>query len=182
MDNNILELPSQKFVNIISNLWIGSKFKVDNLLSTQEIDVLIPLDSLDASVWHTLFEGIIDYCPIDDFSILPQHIENQLVNRIIRYLEDGKSVALFCLGGKGRTGYIASLVLKRMGHPYHKHGVIGYLRENYNNKAVESPEQAVRVAEPIHAKYWVDTININFMFDYGYGGLGFNSFHKPEID
>ena len=68
------------------------------------VDVLIPLDSLMGSVWDTGFRGEILYCPIPDFGILPDDVLDRLVSDIIRRLEDGKRLGMFCIGGHGRTG------------------------------------------------------------------------------
>jgi len=54
----------------------------------------------------------------------------------------GKKVAIFCIGGHGRTGYFTSLLLGKLGIE----DPIDYLRKNYCEKAVETNCQVEAIA------------------------------------
>ena len=72
------------------------------------------------------------------------------------YLEN-KKVGLFCLGGHGRTGYVACGVLGKLGYA----DPIAQIRKVYCNSAVESNSQIKQIAKYCNApsletKYYVD--------------------------
>ena len=100
-------------------------------------DVLVPLDSLSGGIWDTGFRGEILYCPITDYGVLPDDALERLVEDITKRLDDGKRLGMFCIGGHGRTGYVAACVLKRRGGK----NPIAYLHTHYCRNAVESDEQ-----------------------------------------
>ena len=171
--------PCHYDTQIYTNLYVGSLNDAYNMAGY--CDVLVPLDSLDGDIWH-FFNGDIHYWPITDMSILPESILTRAVQDIADCLEDGKKVGIFCLGGHGRTGYIAGCVLGYLG----VEDPIGYLRENYCKKAVETREQAEEIGKFIgndeladkyfpKSKYgyyddfysWGYPINLH---DYYYGG------------
>jgi len=151
---NFKDIACQDFVEIHKNLWLGSKMTILNLITKNEIDVLVPLDDLTSDIWKYGYTGEIEYCPIEDFGVLPKNIEKIIVDKIVNYIKNDKSVAVFCSGGKGRTGYIASLVLKELNCISHENGVIGHLRDVYNKEAVESYKQISRAAESELVEYW----------------------------
>ena len=101
------------------------------------VDVLVPLAFLYGNIWDTGFRGEILYCPVNDYSILPDDVLEKLVNDITERLDAGKRVGLFCAGGHGRTGYVAACVLARRGIQ----NPISYLHTHYCREAVESEEQ-----------------------------------------
>jgi len=158
--NNYKPKAYQKFKEIIPNFFIGSKNTILNLLTSQSIDILIPLDSLTSEIWDLDYQGEIQYFPIEDYGVLPINVEKRLVSMIVDSLICEKKVALFCISGNGRTGYIASLVISAMYEVTHKHGIIGWLRENHNEEAVESEEQIERVAQEEDLDYWLSQIVI----------------------
>lgn len=61
-------------------------------------DVLVPLDSLSGGIWDTGFQGEILYCPITDYGVLPDDVLEKLVRDIIKRLNDGKRLGMFCIG------------------------------------------------------------------------------------
>jgi len=150
------------FTEISKNLFIGSIYDVDYVM---DVDILIPLDSVSGDIWGSGFCGEVHYIPIEDFRILPQHIEEREIAYIINELQKGKKIAIFCLGGHGRTGYIASILL------YKLNGVldpIQYLRENYCKDAVESNSQVQRIADVldnqiIYQKYKTSLISKKYI-------------------
>ena len=133
-------LPCHYDTQIYTNLYVGSLDDAYNMASY--CDVLVPLDSLGGDIW-TVFNGEIHYWPIEDMSVLPESILIRAVQDITDCLEAGKKVGIFCLGGHGRTGYIASCVLGYLG----VEDPIGYLRENYCKKAVETRSQAEEIGK-----------------------------------
>ena len=106
------------------------------------VDVLVPLDSLTGNVWDTGFRGEILYCPIPDFGVLPDDVLERLVSDITERLDAGKRMGMFCIGGHGRTGYVAACVLKRRS----VENPIAYLHRHYCQNAVESDEQREAIA------------------------------------
>lgn len=131
------------YKEILPNFLIGTKYDVEDFIKKENVDVLIPLDSLTGKIWEWGFTGEIFYFPIEDYYILPEEAEINLVQKIVNYLSEGKRIAMFCIGGHGRTGYIASLVLGYEGIS----DPIGYLRENYCSHAIESTEQVEAISD-----------------------------------
>ena len=127
--------PCHYDTQIYTNLYVGSLNDAYNMASY--CDILVPLDSLDGDIWN-FFNGEIHYWPVTDMSVLPESILIRAVQDITDCLEAGKKVGIFCLGGHGRTGYIAGCVLGYLGIE----DPIGYLREHYCKKAVETRSQA----------------------------------------
>jgi len=129
------------FSEVYKNLFVGGIYNIDDVLDK---NILVPLDKLDGDIWKKGFYGEIYYVPIEDFSVLPSEIESRVVDYIVLKLKEGKSIAIFCLGGHGRTGYIASLVLYRLGVTQDP---IGYLRNKYCIGAVETNVQIQRISD-----------------------------------
>lgn len=124
-------------VEVIPGLILGGYYELKEILSMNP-DVLFPLDRAPGSIWDDGFRGEIVYFPITDYSILPDDVLDRLVDAVVERLRAGKRVGLFCIGGHGRTGYVASCVIYMMlgvGKP------ISYLRDHYTYKAVETMEQ-----------------------------------------
>lgn len=127
---------TQDAVEIIPGLILGGLNDLPDLLGMRP-NVLVPLDRLPGTVWNFGFRGEILYCPIKDKGILPDDVLDDLVEKIVSRLLAGKRVAIFCLGGLGRTGYVAACVLCRLGKEY----PVAFLRGNYRCAAVETEEQ-----------------------------------------
>lgn len=128
-------------IEIIPGLFLGNAREA-LAMPARGVTMLVPLDHLDGAVWETGFRGEIAYCPIEDYGVLPGDVLDQIVNMILSRLREGKKVGLFCMGGHGRTGYLASVVLGRMGYA----DPIGFLRRHYCAGAVESAAQARHIA------------------------------------
>lgn len=129
---------------IIPNFWIGNYSQRLDMLNC---DVLVPLDSLDGYIWGTGFRGEILYCPVPDYGTLPTDIAIRLAQAIIDKIAYDQSVGMFCMGGHGRTGYIAAIVLGMMGID----DPIKYLRTNYCKWAIETDEQIAHIAEILNS-------------------------------
>jgi len=104
-------------VEVIENLFCGSEDEALAMASASiRVDTLIPLYVLDADIWDLGFRGEILYYPIKDYETLPNDVLDDLVSKILERLSSGKKVGLFCMGGHGRTGYVASVVLGKLGY------------------------------------------------------------------
>lgn len=105
-------------------------------------DIVIPLDSVYGSIWDNGWRGEIWYLPIEDYDILPDDVALMWVDKITTALQEGKTIAMFCIAGHGRTGYMASMVMSAMGVD----DPITMLREEYCSKCLETKEQVQHVA------------------------------------
>lgn len=151
-------IPCHDVTEICRNLFIGGLNSVSEMILDKQVDVLVPLDSLDGNIWDLGFRGEILYYPIRDFGTLPYDVYCDLIDIIYQklYLEN-KKVGLFCLGGHGRTGYVACGVLGKLGYA----DPIAQIRKVYCNSAVESNSQIKQIAKYCHApsletKYYIN--------------------------
>ena len=128
--------PTEVFPGLI----LGGINDLDAMLAMGP-DVLAPLDRLPGRVWRTGFRGEIVYCPITDRDVLPDDVLDELVDGLVRRIRDGQRVALFCLGGHGRTGYVAACALFRLGIG----DPLPFLWHNYSASAVETEAQVEAV-------------------------------------
>lgn len=165
-------------VEVVKNLFCGSQAESLQMVSSIQVDILVPLDSLDGRVWELGFRGEILYCPIQDYGVLPTDVLNKLVSKILCRLKYGKKIGLFCQGGHGRTGYVASVVLGKLGYE----DPIGFLRQHYCEQAVESSAQVLHIAEvlgkPKLAEDYAVQNSLEYLYDMRFGfwdGLGFNT-------
>jgi len=131
-------------VEVIKNLFCGSEDEALVMVKAPiKVDTLIPLHDLDAKIWDLGFRGEILYYPVKDYGTLPNDVLDDLVSIIIARIRNGKKVGLFCMGGHGRTGYVASIVLGKLGYK----DPIQFLRANYCKEAVESNAQIQHIAD-----------------------------------
>lgn len=137
-------------VEVYPNLYLGSLAESSQM--AEFCDILVPLAECYGSIWERGFRGEIWYYPIRDYHILPDDVADQAVSRIVSALENKKKVGIFCLGGHGRTGYLACLVLGALDYA----DPIRYVRENYCKLAVESNEQIKQIAEKCEAPWLFD--------------------------
>lgn len=138
-DGFMMNEDCHKLTEIVPGLFLGSKSQVELAVENQTFDVLYPLDSLDGSIWDNIDPKYtrIKYCPIKDYSFLHSKVLDWIVEEILTDLQDKKKVALFCFGGHGRTGYIASCILSRYGF----RDPVKKLHDSYCVCAVESLSQ-----------------------------------------
>ena len=125
---------------IVPGLMLGGIRDLQAILDWKP-DVLFPLDRLPGYVWETGFRGEVVYYPITDYGVLPADVLEKLVDTVVERLHAGKRAAVFCVGGHGRTGYVAACILHRIGI----RNPIDFLRRNYSFSAVESEEQELEV-------------------------------------
>lgn len=140
----------QQPVEIVPGLILGSLRGLKAILRLNP-DVLFPLDRLPGWIWDEGWRGQVVYYPITDYGVLPDDVLEKLVEAVLERLRAGSRAALFCVGGHGRTGYVAACVLHRLGIE----NPIAYLRKHYSPKAVESDEQeraVLRYAEAMQQR------------------------------
>lgn len=126
-------------VEIFPGLLLGSEREAIDM----KTNIIVALASLEPEIWKKGWRGEIWYYPTRDYSTLPLDVQSALVSRILSALNKGKTVGICCLGGHGRTGYVAALVLGKLGIE----DPIDHLRKNYCSKAVESKEQIEAIAK-----------------------------------
>lgn len=140
-------------VEVVDNLFLGSEDESIIMASPRiSVDTLVPLNGLDPDVWKTGFRGEVLYYPIRDYGVLPDDVLSAVVSSILDRLGQKKKVGVFCVGGHGRTGYVASVVLGKLGHK----DPIRFLRSKYCKKAVESNAQIRHIAEMVGRPELVD--------------------------
>lgn len=173
--------PCHEVTEITSGLFLGALSQVREMITKFNVDVLVPLDSLDGYIWGLGFRGTIEYCPIKDYGILPYDVYEGLCKKIVAYIKDGKKVGLFCLGGHGRTGYVAAGVLGLLGEVFDP---VGVLWDKYCEKSIESIEQLEEIAKISDKSWLVDTYKSSmaknelknlygdWFGSYGYGSYG----------
>jgi len=129
------------FTEIYPNIFVGKALDIDvNLLN--KVDILVPLAFVDGEIWDTGWRGSVIYIPIEDYGTLPEDVERYMVEKMLRIIKKGKSIAIFCSGGHGRTGYFTSLLLGKLG----VEDPIELLRDKYCKNAVETDSQIKAIA------------------------------------
>jgi len=82
--------------------------------------------------------------PIKDYGV-PNHLGAEfweaLANDILAMLKDGMKIIVFCQGGHGRTGMVASILCYLLNPKAIGPDPINWVREHYCKKAVETAEQ-----------------------------------------
>lgn len=131
-------------VEVIPGLLLSGKKDYYSMVDKQPpVDILVPLDSVGGDVWKYGWRGEIRYLPIDDFNVIPKDVAEKASRNLADEIRSGKRVGMFCIGGHGRTGYMASLVLGFLG----VEDPVEFLRKNYCQKVVETEEQLAQIAE-----------------------------------
>lgn len=131
-----MDYEAQYPIEVVPGLILGGIYRLDEILAMKP-DVLFPLDSLPGWIWREGFRGEIVYYPITDYNILPDDVLDRLVDEVLERLKAGRKVAIFCVGGHGRTGYVGSCVMHMLGEKR----PVAFLRDKYSYLAVETQEQ-----------------------------------------
>lgn len=110
----------------------------------ENVDLFVALDDYQKAPLFTTKDDLA-YCvnyPITNMKA-PNRIDKfqRLVSTIVDFLDEGKTVHVGCIGGHGRTGLVIAAVVARLGIAGDDNDAIGWVRENYCKKAVESQEQ-----------------------------------------
>ena len=136
MERNRSSFQVHQATEIVPGVILGGLRDLDDMLAMKP-DVLVPLDRLPGYIWEDGYRGEILYMPIVDQSILPESVLEFFIDQLLERICEKRRIAIFCIGGHGRTGYIASCLLYRLGI----RDPITYIRKNYSMKAVETDEQ-----------------------------------------
>ncbi len=131
-----MDYEAQEPIEVVPGLILGGIYRLEEILYMKP-DVLFPLDSLPGWIWRAGFRGEVVYYPITDYNILPDDVLDRLVEAVMERMKAGRRVAIFCVGGHGRTGYVASCVMHMLGEKR----PIAFLRDKYSFEAVETTEQ-----------------------------------------
>ena len=156
-------------VEVFKNLFCGSEDEALVMAAAPiKVDTLVPLHILDAKIWDLGFRGEILYYPIKDYGTLHSDVLDDLVLKILDRLNRGKKVGLFCVGGHGRTGYVASVVLGKLGYK----DPIQFLRANYCPEAIESNTQIQHIADVLGKPELVEKYEVYQSVYEGVDGFG----------
>ena len=136
MGRNLSSFRAHQATEIYPGVILGGLRDLDGILALKP-DVLVPLDRVPGTIWEEGYRGEILYIPIVDESVLPECVLENAVEQLLERICEKKRIAVFCIGGHGRTGYIASCLLYRLGIK----DPITYIRKNYSLQAVETEEQ-----------------------------------------
>ena len=156
-------------------IFLSSYDDVMTGLQEHNPDVLIALDSVSHRVWN-IWEKELYAIPVADYGTLPIRVAQNKTDIFAgRYKVEPKTkFMIFCAGGHGRTGYFASLFLGKLGVK----DPVGYIRQNYCKKAVESLEQLKQISEILKD----DTIYTTYKstihewdYSYPYKRMGFSN-------
>lgn len=168
------------FTQVHENVFVGRASDITDVLD--KVDILVPLDNVNGKIWDNGWNGDIYYIPIKDYCVLPKSIEKQKVQYVLDRIAEGKKVAIFCIGGHGRTGYFASLIMGKLGIE----DPIKVLREQYCKNAVETNEQVESIAEFIDNYELITLYPCYFGLDdswlNGYYSAGASSYYGTTVN
>ena len=106
-------MTSQKYKELIPNrIFIGGVDAIDNLLATENIDVIYDLRAEvkgELPSDRSIHQPIVDDAEQQDDSI------QTAVKKVIDAYNDGKNVYFHCNTGRGRAGTIATATLLELG-------------------------------------------------------------------
>ena len=128
---------------IYPNLFICNKATSLDLVDKTNVDILVPLDSCSADIWSKGWRGFVMFLPIQDYGVLPKEVAEGYADAIIDYMNQGKKVGMFCIGGHGRTGYMTAIILGKLGIE----DPIKHVWEKYCEEAIESKKQFDQIVE-----------------------------------
>ena len=129
---------------ILPRVYVGRLRDIEDLAATYKLDRVYALAGIDAVIWSSGWRGVIEAVPIADMGVLPRDLLDRTVQDILARARAGERVALGCLGGHGRTGYVAAALL---GVADPSRDPIATIRTQYCPHAVESEAQITHLAE-----------------------------------
>jgi len=113
-------------------------------MSDNGIDIIVPLAGATmGAVWDNGWNGTILAVPIKDYHPLPQRILSRYVKMIADAIREGLTVGILCVGGHGRTGYLAACIVGELRPDLDP---IEHVRKVHCNKAIEDKEQIISIA------------------------------------
>lgn len=129
---------------VVTNLFLASGTGAEEYIKNPQnnIGLAVPLNRMDDEVWDKGWRGDVLYVPCQDYGTLPKDLAITTALKVLEAMKTQK-VIMFCMGGHGRTGYIASIVLGYMGYE----DPVEFIRNKYCKSAVESQSQLNQIAE-----------------------------------
>ena len=129
---------------ILPRVYVGRLRDIEDLAAKYQLDRVYALAGIDAVIWSSGWRGVIEAVPIADMGVLPRDLLDRTVQDILARARAGERVALGCVGGHGRTGYVAAALL---GVADPSRDPIATVRTQYCPHAVESEAQITHLAE-----------------------------------
>lgn len=129
--------PCHGITEIYQNFFLMKGSDEKDFIQKYNPDVIVPLAGTTNDIYALGFRGDVYYFPCPDYGTLPDEILNKLVLKIVAGLTYGLKIGMYCIGGHGRTGYVAACVLGMLGIE----DPIEHLWTKYCDKAIESKEQ-----------------------------------------
>ena len=123
-------------LEVVPGLILGGLGRLRAILDLHP-DTLLSLEAAPETLRAAGFRGEILYRPIPDGGVLPDDALEELVGSALARIRAGRRVAVFCAGGRGRTGYVAACILFLLG----KEDPVAFLRRAYLPGAVETEAQ-----------------------------------------
>lgn len=177
--------PCHKITEIYDNFFLMGRSSESLFVRAYNPDIIVPLAGTSDDLYKQGFKGEFYYYPIPDYGTLPQEVLNKLVLKIVASITCGAKVGMYCLGGHGRTGYVAACVLGVLGIQ----DPINYLWTRYCTKAIESREQLKSITDylqrdDLYKKYKDEINDFDLLKYWNYGTYysGYNNYDKYNND
>lgn len=148
--NSLMGKHCHQVTEVYPNVFLSDRWSLEELID-KHVTVLVPLASSPYDCWNLGFRGKIRAWPIEDFEVLPSDVLSMCIKELTSLLNNGEKIAIFCEGGHGRTGYIASCLVGTLDPDIDD--PIKFVRDNYCKHAVESSNQIESIAEFLGKPY-----------------------------
>lgn len=164
-------------IEIYQNFFLMAQKDEDKFVKQYNPDVIVPLAGTGVDLYKYGFRGEMYYYPCPDYGTLPEEILNRLVLKVVSSLTLGLKVGMYCLGGHGRTGYVAAAILGILG----VEDPINLLWTKYCTKAIETKDQLKAVTDylqkpELYEKY-KNKIHDGLYGDFGWGSGWYSGFY-----
>ena len=148
-------LDESGYVEIYDRIYLSSYKDSIKMAEEKQPDILVPLYQMNEDI-NQIWKGQVIGIPIEDCGVLPIEVADMKTDVLVNLYKSGKSIGIFCYAGMGRTGYIASIILGKLGiqDPFL------YIWQNYSDRAIETSEQfsqATKILQrpDLHSKYYM---------------------------
>jgi protein-tyrosine phosphatase len=143
------------YIEIYDRIYLSSYKNSYKMAKEAQPDILVPLYQMNDEI-NKIWKGQVISLPIEDYGVLPIETADMKTDVLVNLYKKGKSIGIFCYAGLGRTGYIASIILGKLGidDPFE------YIWKNYSDRAIETSEQFNQATEilekpDLHRKYYM---------------------------
>ena len=149
-------MPDQKgYTQIYDRIFLSSYKNSYEMAKAEQPDILVPLYLMNDEIYR-IWNGQVIYIPVVDYDVLPLEVADDKTDVLVKLYKSGKSMGIFCYAGMGRTGYIAAIILGKLGieDPFE------YIWKNYSDSAIQTSGQFNQVTEllerpDLHSKYYM---------------------------